>query len=195
VAEENNTVLEKDAVLDELKSFIQPYYVYDRGGQCVEALAQIAWDIYRSDIKQLSTRDPDTVVSPKLLRDAAREALQFNPGESDPSVNEFPVVPFKQGMTNQAMNEIWKSVTEEDLMEMNGGLHPVDSIDKMDAEPIDFEKLKAGWLVYVAPGKYNIGVPDTENPEAFVYAVNPRTKLCYVFDYNLKASELENRRL
>ena len=196
MAEESNGVAIDEAfVLDELRKFIQPYYVYDRVGRCIEAVADIAFDIYSTDLTAVSRRNPEDVLSPKLIRSAARQALMFNMSSEDPSVNGFPVMPFKPQMTPQAMREIWKSITEQDLMAMNDGVHPVDSIDKREAEPIEFDRLKEGWLIYVESGRYNIGVPDTEDPDMMVYAVNPRTKLCYVFDFNLMADELEQRRI
>jgi hypothetical protein len=193
--ETNGVTIDKAFVLDELRKFIQPYYAYDRTGRCIEAVSDIAFDIYSTDLAAVSGRNQEDVLSPKLIRSAARQALNFNMAAEDPSVNGFPVMPFKPNMTPQAMREIWGLVTEEDLTSMNGGFHPVDSMDKREAQPIDFERIKGGWLVYVEPGKYNIGVPDTEDPNTMVYAVNPKTKLCYVFDYNAMAKELEKRRI
>ena len=195
MAEENKVEIDKQFVLDELQKFIQPYLVYDQGGKCIEALTEIAWGVYNTDLKNLSSRDLEETFSPKLIRSAAKQALRMNMADEDPTVNEFPVVPFKPEMTSQSMREIWESVSEADLLEMNGGVHPVDSIDKNDAEPISFEAIKAGWLVYVGPGRYNIGVPDRDNPEETVYAINPQTKLCYKFNFEMMAEELEQRRI
>ncbi len=184
-----------EILLSEIQRYIQPYLAYDRGGKCIEALSKVALGIYKEELAQLSSRDPSASVSPKLARSASKQALQFNDSDEDPTINGFPVMPFKSGMAAKAMRDIWSSVTEADLLQMNGGLHPVDSMDKLDAQPIDFQTIKNGWLVYVSPGKYNIGVPDRDGGEELIYAANPKTKLPYVFNYGLMANELEQRRI
>ena len=195
MAEENKVEIDKQFVLDELQRFIQPYLVYDQGGKCIEAITEIAWGIYNTDLDNMTSRDLEDTFSPKLIRSAAKQAMRMNMGDEDPTVNNFPVYPFKPEMTSQAMREIWASVSEEDLLRMNEGQHPVDSIHPPEAQPISFETIKAGWLVYVSPGKYNIGVPNVDDPADTMYAINPETKLCYKFNFEMMADELEQRRI
>ena len=195
MAGENESSVDKSFVLDEISKFIQPYLAFDQGGKVIEGLTELAWGVYSTDLRNLSARDREQVLSPKLIKSAARQIMGFNESSEDPTINGHPVYPFKAKMTPEAMQGIWDSITEEDLLDMNEEGAPVDSIDKMEAEDVSLETIKAGWLVYVSPGIYYIGIPDRDEPEGMAYVMNADTKLFYVFDYKMKEQELDQRRI
>jgi hypothetical protein len=183
--------IKDDNIKNAIREVIAPYLKYDQSGTCIESYSSLGSDMYLGELEKTG-RNLDENVSPELVNKASRGLLGINENDVMPEINGLPVIPFEQGMLTETMVRAWNSVTEEDLILMNGEQPPVDSV-LVDAEVIPFSDLKGGWLVMVQPGKYNIAVLDEEK-QAFHYAMRADSKLPYVFDYDSIAEDLRSRR-